>query len=663
MCGIAGIVKFRDTGLNLAEEVLKMSVCLRHRGPDDEGYLVINNDAPYPVSGEDTTADVSGSSILHKPALPLQGVQNARAIIAHRRLSIIDITPSGHQPLCDINKNCWIIHNGEIYNYRELRTELEALGYKFHTSSDTEVIIAAYLKWGYECVNHFNGMWAFVIYDKVKKILFASRDRFGVKPFYYYNDGATFAFASEQKALLSTSFIRFTPNNKAIFDYWFFSTTETEEEGMFKGIFELFPANSMFVDMNTGQVKKWVYYTLPFNTGYESPTYSPKATSDKIASLVKEAVNLRLRSDVEVGSCLSGGLDSSSIVSIASKSIEHPLHTFTASFDQLSIDESKWARIVATQVNAHTHIIMPESKDLVKDMHNLIYCQDIPIWSTSTYAQYRVMECAKQQGIKVVLDGQGGDELFAGYERYFFNELYDILKNEGMVEVIKVAKKMEGLYPTVRQYFKDLLERKYLPTLTLKTQLDIRRDMHGELKYLNDDFVNVHLEHIKQESQTPVSVNQALYNDFNNSILKSYLKCEDRCSMWHSVESRTPFSDDINLIEYVFNIPSKYKIKKGVLKSLLRDAMKGIVPAPIIERRDKKGYLTPNGKWIADIKEQVKWIYDSPLVGEYLDTNKIKAEYDQLFNRPAMPDNGRIFKLMAFPLWLNIFSGEAKAKM
>jgi asparagine synthase (glutamine-hydrolysing) len=659
MCGIAGIVKFNNSSVDALAAIQKMDNAINHRGPDGDGYLVINGGTEIPAFGKDTPSAIIESSILHKPTQPLSKITVVDAILAHRRLSIIDVQATGYQPMCNVDKSLWIVHNGEIYNYLELREELSKAGHKFHTSSDTEVILAAYKQWGADCVNHFNGMWAFVVYDKEKQQLFASRDRFGVKPFYYIHNSSCFAFASEQKALLASSLIEFKPNGSAIFDYWMFSSMEKEEEGMFSGIFELFPSYNLTVNIKTGELKKWKYYTLPYSKDYESSKFDEKQSVDHIRSLVTDSVKLRLRADVEVGSCLSGGIDSSAIVSTIYNTNHSALNTFTVSFNEKEIDESSWARIVSDHTHSKAHIVKPQANELLKDLKDLIYCQDIPIWSTSTYAQFRVMQLIKESNIKVVLDGQGGDELFAGYESYYFYYLQDILRTKGLADFLKAPKEIQRLMPSLKQYFKQLVLKEYLYRLPAKQQLNARLSIHKELKYLNKDFLNTYASRIYDKPVVAGSLNEALSNDFNNSLLKTYLRCEDRCSMWHSVESRTPFSDDVNLIEYAFSIPSKYKIQHGRLKPLLREAMKGIVPKQVLDRKDKKGYNTPGPKWIAEIKDDIHYIFENPVLDDFMDRKKILKDYDKLFNNPDKPDNNRIFKLIAFPLWLTIFSGKA----
>lgn len=651
MCGIAGIIALNNSTAGLAGIAKRMNDTIRHRGPDGEGYLLLDDNSEIPAFGNDTPQSILNSSILHKPVQAIEREASPKGILAHRRLSIIDITSTGHQPLCNITKTLWIVFNGEIYNYIELRDELKQKGYEFHTSTDTEVALAAYSEWGYECVNRFNGMWAFVIYDKSKKQLFASRDRFGVKPFYYCKNENIFAFASEQKALLAAGIVDFKPNERAMADYWLFTTMEEEEEGMLKGIYELVPSYSLTLNLDTGELKKWKYYTLPYSNKYTDANFNLTESVEKIQALFLDAVKLRLRSDVEVGSCLSGGMDSSSIVSAIYKLTGKGLNTFTASFHNKNIDESPWAKIVSDYTHSNAHYTYPSSAELLKDLRNLIYCQDVPIWNTSTYAQFRLMRLIKENGIKVVLDGQGGDELFGGYGNYYFYYLRDILQNEGMVEFNKQV----SASGKRKEYFKQLFLKKQLGYLPLSVQLKAHLAIHPELKYVNRDILQRNIERVKREKDND-SLNEHLNKQFNNTLLKTYLKCEDRCSMWHSVESRTPFSDDINLIEYVFSLPSSVKMMNGEMKSLLRKTMRGIVPDNVIDRKDKMGFKTPNRQWISEIRNDVRHLFENPALAEFIDTKSILKDYETLFNQPDRPGEGRVFRFVIFAQWLEIFS-------
>jgi asparagine synthase (glutamine-hydrolysing) len=659
MCGIAGIINFGNRKIDCIDKIQKMSRTLRHRGPDGEGYLAIHDATVIAAYGNDTPADILNSTIYHKPTIHVQQCANCSGVLAHRRLRIIDISPTGYQPLCSADKRLWIVYNGEIYNYIELKIELQNAGFLFYTNSDTEVVLHSYSYWGNECVKKFNGMWSFTILDLKKNLLFASRDRFGVKPFYYHLNDSFFSFASEQKAFLAASLIDFMPVESAVFDYWFFSKMEEEEQSMFEGITELLPSNSLSLDINSGKLTKWRYYILPYSNVFLDKTIKFDEAAENIRSLTLNAVNIRLRSDVEVGSCLSGGLDSSSIVSCINTLTGKGMSTFTASFSEPDIDESGWAKIVTESTHSIPHYTIPTSGELLDDIKDLIYCQDIPIWSTSTYAQYRVMKLIKDAGLKVALDGQGGDELFAGYNHYQAFYLNDVLHHHGIVGFLRELNQLNGTFAG-KQFIKQFVVKNNLNNLPQSLHLYLMQAIQPELNYLNPTFIQRNSYRLKEQGTQIKTLQEALYSDFNNSLLKSYLKCEDRCSMWHSVESRTPFSDDTSLIEFVFNLPSSFKIGNGHLKSIMRKAMKGITPDKILNRKDKKGYLTPNRKWIAEIRNELKYVFEEPEVKEYLNVKKIVKDYELLFNRPDLPDDGRIFKLIAFPLWLSAFSHVRK---
>src|ERR1051325_26544 len=321
MCGITGIVNLSGTVPDLPRHIKTMTNALRHRGPDGEGFLFSSGSDIISAYGNDTPQNVISSSLNYSPDISIDNIteSNFQFAFGHRRLSVIDTSPSGHQPMCDAQKQVWLCFNGEIYNYIELREELKQTGIVFESNSDSEVILKSYLYWGESCVSHFNGMWSFVIYDSRKNILFGSRDRVGVKPFYYFKNGNVFAFASEQKALLKLPFVQTGINYKAAADFLAgdIQYIERGQENMFKNIFELMPAENFSIDLRTKAFKKWKYYLLKAREGYVA--YNEKnflQYRDEVEKRLVDSVKLHLRSDVPVGSCLSGGIDSSAIVGI-----------------------------------------------------------------------------------------------------------------------------------------------------------------------------------------------------------------------------------------------------------------------------------------------------------------------------------------------------------
>ena len=630
-----------------------MTDTIRHRGPDGEGFLLVNDTECIAAGGPDTPGSVYQSSFTFTPVKNIGSVSaDVTMALGHRRLSIIDLSPGGHQPMCNTDKSLWIIYNGEIYNYLELREELKSKGHSFHTNSDTEVILNAYREWGTDCLNRFNGMWAFVIFDKNNNELFGARDRFGVKPFYYYKDNTTFAFASEQKALVKLPFVKTGISPQAVFDFLVKNETEYEEEGIFQNIIELFPSYAFKLNLKTKEFKKWKYYFLSINDRYQpfDPVEFNKA-SQRVRELLVNAVSLRLRSDISVGSCLSGGVDSSAIVGIIhdllskdnSINVGKRLKVFTASFKDPKYDESKWAKKMADHTGAEWCRTFPESKGLWKELEALTYSQDVPIWSTSTYAQHLVMRMAGENKIRVVLDGQGGDELFAGYDTYNIALWMEQLK-----------KGKAPLSFNAKDFAKKYLRFYGIKKLPVSLKSSFYHSYYPDIKYLDKEFWNEHKDRLKDKSKAASSLNAALYEEFCNTRLKTYLKCEDRCSMWHSVESRTPFADDINLIEYTFQLPGTFKIHNGIYKYLLRESSKDFIPADIRNRTDKMGYTTPNNKWISDIRKDAKELF-SGKIGEYLNVDKMKKDYDTFFNTADKTDRGRVFKFISFAQWIKVF--------
>jgi asparagine synthase (glutamine-hydrolysing) len=664
MCGIAGIIKLKQHPLHLPAAIKAMTDTIRHRGPDGEGFLFSSADTDTCAGDKDTPADIFNSRYPWSPTVSTSNVNTDPHIaLGHRRLSIIDLSPAGHQPMCSSEKDLWITFNGEIYNYIEVREELKKLGHTFITATDTEVILAAYKQWGYECVLRFNGMWALVIYDKKKNILFGSRDRFGVKPFYYYKDEHLFAFASEQKALVKQPFVRTGINDKAVVDFFVKSEIEYEEESLFKNIIELFPSHSFTLDLQSAELNKWKYYTLPVNELFEA--YDEKKlqqAAEKVRELLVNAIALRLRSDVTVGSCLSGGIDSSVIVGIIDHllSKDNSIHVgdrlkvFTASFSDKLIDESKWAAQVVENTGADWKRTFPTSAELLQDAEQMIYSQDVPIWSTSTYAQHRVMRLARENKVTVVLDGQGGDELFAGYPPYYLAYWKEMAANEGKRSLYNELRAYAPLSKSVPFYLKASAKQRMLPRLSSGMQGRLQKMWFEELGYLDAGLLQQHSERITFPSSESRSLNGMLYSEFYNTRLKGYLKCEDRCSMWHSVESRTPFADDHHLVEYAFSLPAVMKIHEGINKHVLREAARPFVPQSILSRRDKMGYVTPTRQWISEIRHELRPLFTESLK-DYIDVKKLLKDFDKLFDQPALPDNGRIFKFISFALWKKTF--------
>ena len=641
MCGIGGIINLENKAINIIDGAEIISKILRHRGPDDEGFLFFTNTETICCFGEDTQQKSINNKLLFSAKRYTKQIENNyTGVLIHRRLSIIDLNETGHQPMCTTNGKVWVTYNGEIYNYIELRQELEQIGYIFKTQSDTEVLLNAYLQWGNTCLQKLNGMFAFALFDTENKKLFCARDRSGVKPFYYYYKDGIFCFASEIKALKALPFIETSLNERALQHYLLLDALEYEPEGFLKNIFELFPSHCLELGLENKEIKLKKYFDIKIEPNfilYDENNFS--TTKEETNYLITDAILKRLRADVPVGSCLSGGIDSSVILGVIANQ-NKKIHAFSSVFPNETIDESKYAKDVVEFTGANWHTVSPTVDELENDLKTLIYALDIPIWSTSTYAQFRVMQLAKQNNIKVVLDGQGSDELFAGYPHYFTTYVNELLRNKQFKQAASEIKKIGNMF------------------WLSYTKENVKRQLHynANKKQLNAEFAKGYTppENMHDNFST---LNEHLYYDFFNRRLKTYLRCEDRCSMFHSIESRTPFADDNQLIEKALNIPASYKIKDGTSKYILRESMKNQLPSSVYNRKDKLGFVTPHNKWLTHLLEKNIDLLKSDRLKPFFSDSffvKIdrlsKKEY-RLKNYHTKKEDTLTFKALVFTIW------------
>ncbi|MGE0569065.1 MAG: asparagine synthase (glutamine-hydrolyzing) [Bacteroidia bacterium] len=636
MCGIAGIISFKPDHADIKQQLVTLNNTIHHRGPDGEGYLLIGQEN-IPCFYDKSTLKGNINFNYH-PKVEIREVSgNFIAGFAHKRLAIIDVEDSGHQPMSNAAGEIWITYNGEIYNYLELRKVLESDGFLFRTSSDTEIIINAYKKWGEKCVDYFNGMWAFCIYDKNENIFFFSRDRLGVKPLYYQVNDNAFLFASEQKALVKLSQKPASTTDSAIYNYLHSNLLEYESNNFFNGINELLPGENLILNYKEQSVHKNQYFKAEELITSINQNLTDKEIIDLIEEKLVQAVHYRLRSDVEVGNCLSGGIDSSAIAGITKHLGIKNLKCFTASMHEGVSNEEAFARHVCDSIGGIHHITNPSLEKFQSEIENLIYALDAPIWDTSTYSQFTVMSLVKQNNIKVVLDGQGADELFGGYYHHFLAKWNQSKKDEGLFSFIKeVSASNKSIPNPFAFYFKQKIKQ--------TTHLFD----NSSNQFLNKEFVS-------SIKPLPINdyfydVNQSLIADFGAKRLKSFLRCEDRCSMWHSIESRTPFSDDIELIRLAFSFNGSRKIQNGISKFLLREGVKKYIPSRIFNRNDKVGFETPMLNWVVKLQEQFK----TQALNENFNflNNELIKKHD--FSK-SLTDSRFLFKLYVLSIWKKVF--------
>jgi asparagine synthase (glutamine-hydrolysing) len=597
---------------------------------------MVDHEGPktYAGRGQSVGAD---SGLQHLPSEILPAVvPGTKIALGHRRLSIIDLSSAGHQPMCDQTRRYWITFNGEIYNYLELRDELRLKGYSFFSDCDTEVVLAAYSFWGEECVHRFNGMWAFCIYDSARNLCFMSRDRLGVKPFYYLDDRKRFAFASEQKAFVKAGLLKAKVNEESLHDYLLNSRLEKGSENFFEGLNELLPGHNLFYDLRDHSLRTQQYYHLSDKINSQNDSLSQKELIQKIRSALFEAVRLRMRSDVPVGTCLSGGIDSSVLALIMSSESPNTLSCFTSVFPGKEINEEKFAGLIAGKTGAKHYKVEPRAENFFEETDTLVYSQDVPIWDTSTYAQFKVMELASENNVKVVLDGQGADELFGGYHHHF------IARWQGMLAAGQYRALMSDLSASKKTFSYPLL---FWLRQKIKSKLDLQSGAGFSL--FSESYVRSFPVEYQGRYTSPL--NNQLLSDIYDTRLKSFLKCEDRCGMWHSVESRTSFSDDLPLMELMFSFDDRKKISDGISKFLLREAMKSELPSEIYNRYDKKGFDTPMKEWIMRSRK----LMTESIAG----ANLSFADIDKIQKADLNDERVRkmFFRLFIFSRWKQVF--------
>jgi asparagine synthase (glutamine-hydrolysing) len=565
MCGIAGIIspqllKGREENRFLLNQQLqKMTDAIAHRGPDGEGYWI-----------------------------------NEKGIVGlgHRRLSIIDLSEKAAQPMHYLSRYT-ITYNGEIYNYIELKQTLQQKGYHFISQSDTEVILAAYDCWKENCLLQFDGMFAFVIWDEKEQTLFAARDRFGEKPFYYFKNGENFLFASEMKALWAAGVPKQT-NGLMLLNYLSLGTVQNSADAslsFYKNIFQLPAAN--YLTLCNSELTIQPYWDLDKET--ISPISEIEAV-EKFQFLFQSSVSKRLRSDVAIGTSLSGGLDSSSVAAVIHQLQKNKLQTFSAVFPGYEKDESAYISKTVSAFGLGNFSVTPSAAGFIDDFEKLCYHQEEPFQSASIYAQYKVFQLAKKHGIKVLLDGQGADEILAGYHKYYhwyWQQLYRTNKKKLNAEQKETA--ALGINPSWG--FKNKLAAR-LPLLAA-VQLE-NKDIRSIKNHpdINRDFIAAHYDKFYSVNRIPVEkLNDILYYNTMQNGLGELLRYADRNSMAHGVEVRLPFLNH-ELVQFIFSLPVTFKINNGWTKWLLRQGMKTVLPNEIVWRKDKVGYEPPQLQWM-----------------------------------------------------------------
>jgi asparagine synthase (glutamine-hydrolysing) len=608
MCGIAGYFGFQDT--ELLDGMLNS---IKHRGPDDEGRFSDNSVA-----------------------------------LGVKRLSIVDIE-HGRQPICNEDKTVSLVFNGEIYNFLDIKNELINLGHQFYTNTDTETIVHAYKEWNVDCLTKFNGMFAFALWDKNRHTLFLARDRLGINPLYYYGSPKKFLFASEIKALLADPKVPRSPNEHILYEFLLTGFQRHVGETFFTGIKELPAAHYLLVNQERVVLKR--YWNL---TAFE-PT---KPTSDgenasKFRDLLLDAIKIRLPSDLTVGYYLSGGLDSTSIVILANQVLKSnpqfrningtPQEIFSAIYREASSDERPFIEEASRAIKAKTNYVFPSNSVNWSDIKTFVYHMDEPVTVFNYYAYWCLARLTKGRA-KVIMSGQGPDEFLAGHTDHFIVYLKELWNKKRiytlLVELVEGINRY-GLVPVMRQA---------ITMLTLKNkQIE---------KLLNPQFVACQKPHIK--ANKPNSLSASLLLDVTKNRLPMHLRAGDRVNSAFSIESRYPYLDH-RIIELSFSMPENQKIRKAWSKYILRTATKNLIPESI-RKRKKKGTPIPLERWMKDLRNEIREVFNSKEFKErgYFNQNAVLDLYDRYcsgkLNRQQRQFYGDIiWRILNVELWFRAF--------
>lgn len=612
MCGITGLVSLDGHLKSPAQLLWCLNRRLAHRGPDDEGYLLVD------LAGRRAEALHGDGSRMPNEAGATRHIRDgggeADAALAHRRLSILDPSPAGHQPMSSPDGRYHLVYNGEIYNFVELRQELESAGHRFRSHGDTEVVLAALTAWGADALSRFVGMFALAWLDVDGKRMLLARDMFGIKPLCYVQTDSLLAFASEASALLEVPGVARRVDPHAAYSYLRYNVTDHDERTFFDPIKQLPPAHYLTVDLQQRGIGTPRRFWRADGAGDNGVSY--QEARRQLQTRFLDSVRIHLRSDVPVAVMLSGGIDSSSVTMGARRALgpSARLEAFSYIASEPRADESRWIELVAGAANIEVHRIRPAHGDLVTDLEQVISSQGAPFGSLSILAQYCVFRAVHEAGIKVILSGQGADELLGGYSPFASARLASLVRSGRWLAAARFYRRGSRGWPGRRRLTMGLAQQ-LLPAMI---QRPLRRVLGKQAvpAWLNGDWFrqrDVPLHSVRdQPDGAGEPLKAALQDSLTRTNLPELLRYEDRNSMAHSVESRVPFLA-APLAEFVLGLPEEYIINdRCITKACLRDAMRSVVPDAILDRRDKVAFSAPLRQWFDRLQP---WM-DARLRGE-----------------------------------------------
>jgi len=629
MCGIIAIINFKNHEHNLSR-LDEMARMIKHRGPDDEGYALFDvESSDYRIFyGDDTPKEVIGSNLKFAPKNRCQYPGESFSVgLVHRRLSIIDLSASGHQPMCDETGRFWITYNGEIYNFKEIRDDLKEIGYSFFSTTDTEVVLKSYMAWGNECQNRFNGMWALAIWDSHEKKLWISKDRFGVKPLYYMFHDEFFIVCSEIKSIMPI--IDLQPNFQEMYAYLLDGQSEAHSETFFDKVFRFPSGHSATYRAKNGPKELAFDKYWKLEKPQNDNSFSERKLinySEEYYSLLKDAVRIRLFADVKVSCALSGGLDSSSITFLADQIIRESGNN-TESLVTVSnvyknkkysyCDESSFIDSMLNFLDIQGFKSEPDDTQLGQKNDYGLWCNE-NCYDFLSVAAANTFKICKRNNIKVNLDGQGADETNAGYPRYWRN--FFAMQSFDKDYLVSLFFAPVNLRQKIRSVFR--IDSTSTPGYILENRFKIK---------INDES---RAKRVIKNMYVGVTVNKALYNSITFN-LKNLLRNIDSNSMANSIESRQPFMD-YRLMTFLNSIPSNYKLHKGWTKYLARIAFKNKLPDNVVWRKDKLGWPEPSRNWISGSFGLEAWnaIKKSRFLEDFLDCKILDDDLPSIKNIP-----------------------------
>ena len=619
------------------ETVERATNKLTHRGPDDFGYAFVSK----------TRADMWKND--RPQEMPDPGVA-----LGHRRLSIIDLSSAGRQPFVSSDGRYWMVYNGEVYNYRELRTDLQRAGHVFRTSTDTEVVLIAFATWGPRCFERFNGMWALAIWDREEERLVLSRDRFGIKPLVMARVGQDIVVASEPKALFEIEGVSRAPNMESALGYVHSVRGPVRGETFFQEITELMPGT--YAIAGSGRLTHHAYWQLPEPDS--AVIKSANEAIERLNELFDDAVHLRLRSDVSVGTMVSGGLDSTSVIQAmnaqlrandaeARRALGETLQGFHATFPDLPIDETERVNALRRMLDLEVNLVEPVREEAIFELfERSMFHMEEPFVNSVPIVHSLLMAKAREVGVKVVLNGHGADELFGGYPQYHQLAASDYLRHG---QLATAYQQLAGMCEMLGISMSEALKRALGPVLPYRLFKWLRRNKHA-----GKPQREVFRRHIMSRNVPGrTALDAILRRDFQHNILPKWLHLEDRISMSQSIEARLPFLD-YRIVDFAFRLDQRLKINSGRTKQILRQAMAQKLPPEIVQEKRKFHFSGPDALWLdGTLKPTVRKLFfdREPVVNDFLVTSNLREEFEE-FWRGKRDQTRFLWTVFATEYWL-----------